>query len=154
MLDKPKIIQTVDQPTAVIHLTIPKDEIQNVMGPGIMELHAALAKQGIQPTGPWFTHHFKIVPDSWDFEICLPVSTPVTPAGRVKPGRWPAMKVARTVYRGGFEGLGDAWSDFMDWIEANGHQPAEDLWERYLAGPESSTNPADWRTELNRPLLG
>src|SRR5436190_16222069 len=140
MLDKPRIIQTTDQLTAVIHLTIPKDEIQNAMGPGIQELHAALAKQGVKPAGPWFTHHFKIVPDSWDFEICLPVSAPVTPAGRVKPGRWPVMKVARTVYQGGFEGLGEAWSDFMDWIEANGHKPAEDLWERYRAGPESSPN--------------
>ena len=154
MLDKPQIIQTTDQLTAVIHLTIPKDEIQNVMGPGIQELHATLAKQGIKPTGPWFTHHFKMMPDQWDFEICLPVSTPVKPAGRVKPGRWPAMKVARTVYQGGFEGLGEAWGELMDWIETNGHQPAEDLWERYLAGPESSPNPAEWRTELNRPLLG
>jgi len=25
----------------------------------------------------------------------------------------------------------------MDWIAANGHTPAEDLWERYVAGPES-----------------
>ena len=154
MLDKPQIIQTTDQLTAVIHLTIPKDEIQNVMGPGIQELHATLAKQGIKPTGPWFTHHFKIMPDKWDFEICLPVSAPVKAAGRVIPGRWPAMKVARTVYQGGFEGLGEAWGELMDWIETNGHQPAEDLWERYLAGPESSPNPAEWRTELNRPLLG
>ena len=83
MLDKPRIIQTTDQLTAVIHLTIPKNEIQNVMGPGIQELHATLAKQGVKPAGPWFTHHFKIVPDSWDFEICLPVSAPVASAGRV-----------------------------------------------------------------------
>jgi hypothetical protein len=27
------------------------------------------------------------------------------------------------------------------------------LWECYLSGPESSTDPAAWSTELNRPLL-
>jgi effector-binding domain-containing protein len=60
--------------------------------------------------------------------------------------------VARTVYHGPYEGLGDAWGEFLDWITANGHRPAPDLYECYLAGPESSANPADWRTELIKPL--
>ena len=42
MLDTPHITQTTTQLTAVIHLTIPREEIQNVMGPGISELMAAL----------------------------------------------------------------------------------------------------------------
>ena len=73
-------------------------------------------------------------------------------AGRVQPSQWPAIKVARTVYNGPYEGLGEAWGEFIDWIENNGHTPAPDLWECYLVGPESSPDPADWRTELNRPL--
>jgi len=28
----------------------------------------------------------------------------------------------------------------------------QDLWEVYVAGPESGPDPATWRTELNRPL--
>lgn len=63
------------------------------------------------------------------------------------------MNVARTVYHGGFEGLGDAWSELLDWIEANGRRPTQDLWERYTVGPEASDNPADWRTELTQPLI-
>jgi hypothetical protein len=35
--------------TAFIHLTIPRAEIQNVMGPGINELMATIAAQGIAP---------------------------------------------------------------------------------------------------------
>ena len=27
-----------------------------------------------------------------------------------------------------------------------------EVWERYVAGPESSPDPTAWRTELNRPL--
>jgi effector-binding domain-containing protein len=64
------------------------------------------------------------------------------------------MRVARTVYRGPYEGLGTAWGEFNAWIAANGHTPAPDLWECYVAGPESSPDPATWRTELNRPLIG
>jgi effector-binding domain-containing protein len=152
MIDTPQILQTPAQHTAVIHFRIPRDEIQNVMGPGLGELTAAVAAQGITPTGPWFTHHLKMEPDSWDFEISLPVGTPIMASGRVQSGERPAMKVARTIYHGPYEGLGDAWCEFMDWIEANGHTPAADLYECYLSGPQSSPDPANWRTEFTRPL--
>jgi effector-binding domain-containing protein len=152
MLDKPHITQTTTQLTAVIHLTIPREEIQSAMGPGIGELMATIAAQGITPTGPWFSHHLKMAPDTWDFEISVPVSAPVVAAGRVRPSQWPAMKVARTVYQGPYEGLADAWGEFIDWITANGHTPALDLYESYVAGPESSPDPANWRTEFTKPL--
>ena len=152
MLDTPRITQTTTQLTAVIHLTIPREEIQNVMGPGISELMATIADQGIKPTGPWFDHHLKMAEDTWDFEISVPVSAPVVAAGRVKPSQWPAMKVARTVYHGPYEGLGDTWGEFLDWITANGHTPAPDLYQCYVAGPESSPDPANWRTELTKPV--
>ncbi len=62
------------------------------------------------------------------------------------------MKVARTSYRGEYEGLKEAWGEFMDWIEANGHTRGDDLYERYLAGPEANSDPASWCTELSQPL--
>lgn len=152
MLDKPQIAQTAAQATAVIRLTIPRAEIRNVMGPGYRELMAAVAAQGVAPTGPWFSHHLRMQPDIFDFEIGVPVAAPVAAAGRVQPGLLPAGTVARTVYRGPYEGLADAWGEFIAWIDAEGHTPAPDLWEIYVAGPESSADPAEWRTELNRPL--
>jgi effector-binding domain-containing protein len=91
-------------------------------------------------------------PATFDMEIGVPVSEPVEPAGRVMPGELPAGTVARTVYHGGFEGLGGGWSELDAWVAANGHAPAPDLWECYVAGPESGSDPAAWRTELNRPL--
>ena len=74
------------------------------------------------------------------------------PAGRVKPGRWPEQKVARTTYHGPYEGLPSAWDEFVRWMKANGHEQAESLWEVYSVGPQSSPDAAPWRTELNRPL--
>ena len=152
MLDKPQIVQTAAQPTAIIRLTIPRGEIRNVMGPGYRELLAAVAAQGIAPAGPWFTHHLRMDPDTFDFEIGVPVTTPISAVGRVKAGQLPAATVARTVYYGAYEGLGAAWGEFDAWITAEGHTPDRDLWERYVAGPESNPDPATWRTELYRPL--
>lgn len=154
MLDAPRITQTPAQPTAVIRLTIPRAEIQQVMGPGISELMAAVAAQGVAPAGPWFTHHLKMDPHTFDFEIGVPVAAPVAVAGRVQPAELPAATVARAVYHGAYEGLGAAWEAFGTWIASQGHAPAPDLWECYVVGPESTADPAGWRTELNRPLLG
>jgi hypothetical protein len=52
MLNKPRIAQTATQATAIIRLTIPREEIRNVMDPGYRELMAAIAAQGIAPAGP------------------------------------------------------------------------------------------------------
>jgi effector-binding domain-containing protein len=154
MLETPQITQSAVQLAAVIRLTIAREEIRNVMGPGIREVMAALAAQGIAPAGPWFTHHLRMDPEVFDFEICVPVATPVTAVGRVQPGQLPATRVARTVYVGPYEGLGAAWGEFEAWIKSNEHTSGPDLWEIYVAGPESSTDPATFRTELNRPLIG
>lgn len=152
MIDPPQITRTAVQQTAIIRLTIPREQVREVMGPGLAEVRAAVAAQGIATAGPWFTHHLRMDPDTFDFEVGVPVAAPVAPMGRVRAGRLPAARVARTVYHGDYEGLGDAWVEFGAWIGANGHTPAPDLWECYVAGPESGPDPATWRTQLNRPL--
>jgi effector-binding domain-containing protein len=152
MIDAPHITQTTAQLLALIHVTVPRNEVQSVMGPGLQELVAAVKAQGISPAGPWFTHHLKMDPAVFDFEICVPVTAPVAAGGRVRPGNMPVVKVARTIYRGPYEGLGAAWGEFSAWIAANGHAPRPDLYESYLVGPESSPDPAKWCTELSKPL--
>ena len=152
MLETPTVADSPEQATARISLVIPRDEIQTAMGPAIREVYAALRAQGIAPAGPWLTHHRRRPTDTFDFDACVPVSKPVETAGRVKPGTLPAARVARTVYLGGYDGLAAAWGELCGWIEAHGHTPREDLWERYLVGPETTDDPADWKTELNRPL--
>lgn len=153
MLDTPTIAETAVQLTAIIPLTILRAEIRAVMGPGIGELMAAVAAQGLKPTGPWFTHHLRMDPDVFDFQIGVPVSAPVAAVGRMRPSQLPATKVARAVYQGPYEGLGDAWGAFEAWIAKTGLKAAPNLWECYVAGPESGSDPKAWRTELNRPLV-
>lgn len=153
MIETPRIVEATGQMAAVIHFTVPREEIQDVMGPAIQEVIDVVTAQGIAPVGPWFTHHLRLDPEVFDFEVGVPVSTPVVAEGRVKPGSLPAGRVARTVYHGDYEGLGAAWAEFDAWIVAQGYTPGPDVWERYLTGPDTSPDPADWRTELNRPLV-
>ncbi len=152
MLETPRILTTTARLFAGVRLTIPKAAIQHEMGPGLRDLHAALAEQGVAAAGPWFTHHLRVEPSGWDFEICVPVAKPIRAVGRVAMGEWPAMSVARTVHCGGFEGLGAAWGELDAWVAAQSRTRCADLFEVYVAGPEASADPSAWRTELNRPL--
>jgi effector-binding domain-containing protein len=154
MLDTPQITHSPAQITATIHVRIPRSEIKTVLEPAIREVYAAVLAQGLAPTGPWFTYHPKIEPEVFDFDACVPVDRPIVATGRVKPGELRAAKVARTIYHGPYEGLAEAWPDFNAWIEASGLTPATDRWARFLVGPESTSDPSEWRTELNRPLIG
>jgi len=154
MLDAPSApLTTTAQPAAVIHITVPRDHIQEVMGPAIQEVIRAAQAQNIGPKGPVFAHHFGMTPGIFNFEVGVPVSGAVQPVGRVKPGEIPGTTIVRTVYTGPYEGLGQAWGDFQDIVESQGHKLGPNLWERYLAGPESGGDASTFRTELNQTII-
>ncbi len=152
MISPTEITTLPAQPTAMIAMEIPASEIRQAMGAGIGELHAALKTQGIAQTGPWFTHHRRPPGDSFDFEIHLPIASPVAETGRVRPGERPEIEVARTVYSGGYEGLGSAWGQFLSVLVAQGIRTTPDLWEVYTTGPESGPDATAYRTELIKPI--
>jgi effector-binding domain-containing protein len=152
MIETPQVTESQAQRTAVIRLTVPRTEIQRVMGPAIQEVVETAAAQGVGPAGPVYAHHFRMSPETFDFEVSVPVAAPVTPAGRVTASELPAVRVLRTVYVGPYEGLGSAWGEFDAWIREHGPATAGSLWERYLDGPHDTPDPAAYRTELNRPL--
>lgn len=152
MIDSPMILQSEQLHAATIRFTIPRNQIQIVMGPAMGEVLSTLKSQGLTASGPLFSHHFRMLPDIWDFEVGVPFVGTLTPAGRVQVSSLPSVKIARTTYRGDYGGLGAAWAELGKWITENGHTPAENLWEFYVSGPDTSSDPAQWETELNRPL--
>ena len=51
MIDPPRITQTAALLTANVHLTVPREEIRTVMGPGLARCGAAIAAQGSRGDG-------------------------------------------------------------------------------------------------------
>jgi len=153
MIATPEIVQINAEMAAVIHLTIPRAEMMKSFGPAVGELVSELTLQGVTPQGAVFAHHLTMSAATFDFELGFKINAPVKANGRVKPGELPAAKVARTIYSGPYEGLHHAWGEFNKWMKANGLRQADDLWEVYSVGPQSTPDPANWRTELNRPLM-
>jgi effector-binding domain-containing protein len=159
MIENPHITETQSQAAAVVHLVIPRHRMCVEMPPAIDEILAVLTAQGLKPQGPLFVHHLKQSANDFDFEVGFPVEAPVAPSGRVKAGELPAAKVARTIYHGDYEGLYAAWDEFGKRLQSEGILAREGLtsaatlWEVYVVGPQSSSDPRQWQTELNLPLV-
>jgi effector-binding domain-containing protein len=151
-------------PAAVIHLVIPRADIQSVMGPAIQEIMATLKAQNIAIAGPMFAHHnLTECKDNFDFEVGFPFTTTTTTTtlsnqGRVKSSTVPfATKTAKVTYTGPYEGLHQAWSDFGDQLAAAGEgrrssQGTTTMWEVYTVGPETTDDPTQWQTDLVVPI--
>jgi effector-binding domain-containing protein len=147
----PSIVVSDELHYAAIRVSATWQEMREIMGPTRQEVYDAVAAQGLDPAGPWFTHHFRVPTDSFDFEICVPVPRPILASGRVYPAVWKAMRLARTVYTGDFQGLGDAWGNFIEWIARRDLKASGELWERYVS--QSESDPGSCHTELSKELL-
>lgn len=149
MIQTPEIIEVEAQVAAVIHLDIPRDQMQIEMPKAIKELMGLLSDQGQAPQGPMFAHHLKFSETHFDFEVGFPVTQTIRSVGRVRNGSLPAATVARTTYAGPYEGLFGAWDAFGKWLgeaeilKQHGLKRGDSIWEIYTLGPETSENPAD-----------
>lgn len=142
--------------TAAIHLIIPREQIQMVMGPAIHEILDVLQAQGIPPMGPLFSRHLRLSMEEFDFEVGFPIQGEFRSQGRVYQCEIPTTKKVSRLYQGPYEGLFEAWKQFGEQVQKElpqlGFVRGTGLWESYLKGPETSPNPMDWITELNIPV--
>ncbi len=150
-IDPPQIVRTEDELYAFIHLRIPRPEMHVVLPATLAELFAEVKAQGL-PIVPWFAHHLTLDDGDFDFEACIPVDPSFVATKRVQCGLWPAMTVARTVYKGDYPGLPAAWEEFNAWIKQHGHAYAGNIYERYVGNRGNTKEPGDYRTELSWPL--
>lgn len=153
MIDAPFITIAQAQAIGYIALKVPASEIQHHMRAGIDELFSVLKAQGIAPVGALFTYHNRAPNEVFDFQICVGVAQPIKPQGRVLYGERAQRRVARTVYRGPYDGLGGAWGEHMQWIKSQGLNYADDLWEEYVINQGNEQDPQKFQTQLNRPLI-
>lgn len=158
MIETPHIVETKEVTAAVIHLQVPRGDLPNDVPTAISELIKTLSAQGLAPEGPMFMHHLAMSTEAFDVELGFPATAAISPTGRVRSGKLPAAKVARTVYQGPYQGLFGAWDAFGKRLESEGlidgscFERSGTLGESYLVGPESTVDQSQWRTELNLPL--
>lgn len=151
-LERPHMGHFGGNEVVLVHVVTPRAEIGSAMTAAIGEITAALKAQGVEPAGAWYAHHHRRPTDTFDFDVCFPVTQPVALSGRLEHAAVPQMEVVRTAYHGGYEGLPSAWPEFHAWVKGKGHHVREDMFEVYAVGPREEQDPEGWHTDLIMPL--
>lgn len=141
------------QPIVSIRERHPQAELPTFLGSAFGDLFGRLGQLGVEPVGAPFVIYHAFGADAIDAEVCVPVGGPVTVSGRAQARVQPAMTVARTLHVGPYEALEAAYAAVDAWIAGHGFDPAGPMQERYLNGPGDAASPADYRTELEVPIV-
>ena len=131
----------------------PIQQMGKTMGRVFGEIFRYLGPKGINPTGPPVAVYYSS-PDSdpVDFEVCVPVPSGVTGEGKVKAKTLPGGRMASLIYVGPYREIGFAYSILTQWIEKSEYSPAGPCREVYLKGPQETSNPEEYRTEILKPI--
>ncbi|NNL83543.1 MAG: transcription activator effector-binding protein, partial [Winogradskyella sp.] len=100
---------------------------------------------------------FQIV-HKWDeennaviFSCAVPtVERIVSSESDILTGKLEPFKAIKTILKGNYDNLSEAWQKTMSYIEANGHTLIESgpMLEAYITDPMEEPNPANWITEI------
>lgn len=89
--------------------------------------------------------------DTTTFSACIPTTDRViTTDNEIVTGQMEPFKAVKTVLKGSYDNLKEAWNKAMAYIPANGLEFAENgpMLEVYLTDPSQEQNPANWITEI------
>ncbi|WP_299226056.1 GyrI-like domain-containing protein [uncultured Psychroserpens sp.] len=96
-------------------------------------------------------HKWDTENDAVIFSCCIPTTTKViTTESDVLTGQLEPFKAVKTVLKGDYENLAEAWTKAMAYIEENNLEQPETgpAIESYLTDPMNTPNPANWITEI------
>ncbi len=118
------------------------------------ELFAHLDRAGAAPAGPPLAlYNGEPGEDGQvDVDLCVPVSRPMSGAGRISGCELPGGLCAYTLHRGPYAAVGPGHAALQRWVQEHGHESAGGAREIYLVGPRQVRDEAELRTELQWPI--
>ena len=144
--------QVEAKPIVGIRTTTTMEKITEVMGPLFGEVHGYMQQSGREPAGMPFTIYYAMDGNTLDLECGMPVASPMDGGGRVKAGELPEGKVATVTHMGPYDELPQTWAALMEWMGAQGLQPAGAPWEVYVTDPGAEPDQSKWRTDIFFPV--
>jgi effector-binding domain-containing protein len=146
-------IRTIPQQhTAAIALETPMAEIGESMGKAFPTIFHAVTSAGATPVGPPLARYFTFGEPTIDFECAIPVATPFSADGEVKPSSVGGGEAAMGTHLGSYDTIGQTWEALMGWVEEQGRTPSGPGWESNLTDPGAEPDPAKWVTEVCMPV--
>jgi effector-binding domain-containing protein len=141
--------------TAIIAIRERVDEaaFPAFLGVAFPELFEHVGRHGVIATGHPFVIYHAFGPDGIDAEVCVPVAGPAPIGTRIRAHVLPATTVVRTLHIGPYDELSGAYDALHHWVADHGYAAAGPHRERYLTGPDLKVPPAEYRTEVDLPII-
>ena len=150
------------QPTAAVRVRQPMSsvDISALMDDAMSRLGALFGQVGATPAGPPYARYHAWGGELADVEIGFPLASAIdglraltdSPETEVGASELPGGRAARTIHRGPYAALGDAYSSLHDWIHAQGSDEGDGPWETYIDDRGEVTDVAQLRTEITWPV--
>jgi len=147
------VIKKVEpQLVAAIRQVIPAyKEVGQLYG----QLFAHVGRHGGRPAGPPLAiyHDPEFCERNADVEVAVPLAAPLPGGDPVSVRELAGIEQAASmVYKGGYEGIGEAYNTLLAWAGANGYRIAGPVREVYLRGPESGPDSSSYVTDVQVPV--
>ena len=140
------------QATLAVRVSVPMSAISTVMGEVFGELYGYMGRAGLTPAGMPYARYHSFGAEEIDMEVGAPVSGVAEGEGRMVPGELPGGPAAVTWHIGPYDTLAAAYDAITAWMGQQGREPAGAPWEAYWTGPDTVTDPAEYRTEVFWPI--
>jgi effector-binding domain-containing protein len=150
-----RVREVGSQPILSIRAIVQTPELVRFFDEACNEMRTYLILVGVRAVGParslWHSAPGQI-PDSFDIETCLAIEHPVPPSGRMRYGALPAGLQAFTVHHGAYNDMGNAFDAVWHWIQAHGYEMVGPPCDVVLVGPDDTSDPSAYRTEIVYPV--
>jgi effector-binding domain-containing protein len=149
---QPRIIHTVEQPTAVVHERIAMDSLTEFFGRAFGAVAAAAQAQNVQLAGPPFALYRGMPTQTVDVEAGFPVNADFTETERVAKSALPEAEAFEAMHTGPYDTLERTYGIIQERMKTEGFTPSDTMWEYYLSDPETEPDPTKWQTRVVWPI--
>ena len=162
MVSKPKVYERPDEHYMGIRVQTPFKGMFTLIDKHLLkEVRAWLQQEDVEPAGrPFFRYYVINMEGEMDVEVGIPVATPLSGNGRIRPNVLPGGRYASLIYVGtGYTGSGalTRWAlengiAFDQWDVPNG-TAFRARYERYLTDPKIQPLKSKWECEVAIKLV-
>jgi effector-binding domain-containing protein len=140
------------QPIVGLHEVVAMTDLSDFFGRAFEAAAAELARLGEAPAGPPVALYRGPASETIDVVAGFPVRHVVTPTGGLVVEMLPGGSLVETIHTGSYDDLGRTYAGFSEWFAEQGLTVSSAMWEEYLVGPESETDPSRWQTRIVYPV--
>jgi effector-binding domain-containing protein len=141
----------VPQEIVGLHEAVRVEDLRDFFPRAMTAAGEALAARGVDPAGPPVALYEGMSEETFDVTAGFPVPAGAAP-NDVVAATLPGGATVEVIHQGSYDDLSNTYEELTAWFKENGMTPPTVMWEEYLVGPESGTDPSHWRTRIVYPV--